>query len=284
MTTGQPRCLSSALAFASRGLPVFPLHAVVKMDGRNQYVCGCGKLDCDSPGKHPLGRVAPNGFKDATTDKAKITHWFNCCPDANLGVATGHVVVVDVDPRNGGDESLQRLELHHGELPQTWRSLTGGGGEHAFFAPPAGSQIGGFDLARGIDLKAAGGYVVAPPSLHLSGRNYCWSVDHHPNTTPLAPLPTWITEHHRQKATVGRSDEEWRELIRSGVCEGERNNAVAAISGHLLRRYVDPFIVLDLLLLWNSRRCQPALPDTEVAEIVRSISGLELARRKAQNG
>lgn len=275
-------CFESALDLACLGLPVFPLHSVVKMDKCDRYICTCGKLDCGSAGKHPLGRVAPNGFKGATTDKAKVSHWFTCYPDANVGLATGSIVVVDVDPRNGGDISLRQLERCHGELPHTWRSITGGGGEHIFFAPPAGSQISCIQLSEGIDLKAGGGYIVAPPSKHVSGRNYCWNVDYHPDTTPLAPLPAWIAELSKRRAGVSWSVQAWRGLIGNGVSEGERNTAIAAVSGHLLRHYVDPKVVLELLLAWNAGSCKPPLPHSEIVTIVDSIARRELARRKAQ--
>jgi Bifunctional DNA primase/polymerase, N-terminal/Primase C terminal 1 (PriCT-1) len=272
--------ITSALALASRGLPVFPLHSVVKMAGRDGYVCTCGRLSCgEHAGKHPLGRVVPHGHRDATTDARIITHWFEAYPHANLGIATGSVVVVDVDPRHGGDEMLRRIELQHRALPHTWRSITGGGGEHIFFAPPASASIACGKLAEGIDIKAAGGYVVAPPSLHLSGRAYAWNVDHHPDTTPLAPMPAWLAELSR-RTSAGRPVEEWRGLVRDGVSEGQRNQTVAKLAGHLLRRYVDPLVVLELVTAWNAVRCQPPLSHSEIVITVDSIARREMARRQ----
>ncbi len=103
------------------------------------------------------------------------------------------VVVLDVDPRNGGDEALAALETRHGPLPATWRVLTGGGGEHVFFRHP-GNPVNNAKgrLGPGLDLKADGGYVVAPPSEHMSGQRYALSIDHHPDEVPLADAPDWL--------------------------------------------------------------------------------------------
>ena len=70
----------------------------------------------------------------------------------------------------------------------------------------------------------------------------------------------------------------WRALVRRGVSEGERNNAIASLTGHLLWHGVDQTVVLELLLSWNRARCQPPLPDDEVAAAVRSVTRTHLRR------
>ena len=72
---------------------------------------------------------------------------------------------------------------------------------------------------------------------------------------------------------------EWRVLIASGVAEGSRDNTVAKVSGHLLRRYIDPHVVLTLLQSWNTTYCTPPLPAEDVERIVNSIAGKEIQRR-----
>jgi Bifunctional DNA primase/polymerase, N-terminal len=103
--------------------------------------------------------------------------------------------VLDVDPRNGGDETLASLEHRHGVLPTTWRFLTGGRGQHIIFRHPGGriKSLAGA-LGSGLDVKADGGLIVAPPSRHISGRRYAISVDHHPDDVPLAGMPQWLRE------------------------------------------------------------------------------------------
>lgn len=281
--------LDAALYLAARGGRVFPLHGVRPgPDGR--LTCTCGKVGCKDAGKHPFGRLAPNGLSNATNREQIIRHWFTAEPLANVGLATGNAVVLDVDPRHGGDASLAALEAEHGALPPTVRALTGGGGEHIFFRPPAGMEIrnsagdsGG--LAPGLDIRGAGGYVVAPPSLHLSGRTYEWSVDHHPDEVTAADMPAWLVALLVQPAAgVGRAPSEWRQLVAEGVENGGRNTAVTRLSGHLLRRYVDPEVTHELLQAWNMARCRPPLDPEEVTKTFASIARKELKRREATNG
>jgi hypothetical protein len=113
--------LDAAHRYAARGLPVFPLWPVLPF--KYGVTCGCGRgTRCESPGKHPLGTLVPNGLKSATTDNKMITDWWAARPNANIGVATGDVVVIDIDPRHGGDAALGRLEEKHGKFPPTWPS------------------------------------------------------------------------------------------------------------------------------------------------------------------
>jgi hypothetical protein len=95
--------------------------------------CTCsGRSDCN-PGKHPL---TPHSFKDATTDPRQIHRWWTDHPHANVAIATGArsgLIVLDLDPRHGGDLTLDELEAQYGKLPDSPVSLTGGGGTHYFF-------------------------------------------------------------------------------------------------------------------------------------------------------
>lgn len=181
------RMLKAALAYAAMGWHVFPVHTPVRGGG-----CSCGGDTCGSIGKHP--RTA-HGVKDATTDPEQIRAWWTEWPTANIGVATGRIsgiVVLDIDPRNGGDESLDALREH---LAETVTGLTGGNGQHLVNGyPPGVDRIKGRPLAPGIDVKADGGYIVVPPSLHASGRHYRWEISSRPDEMKPAPLPEAILE------------------------------------------------------------------------------------------
>jgi len=180
--------LDSALDYANRGWAVLPIHSI---EARG---CTCGEQSCGRPGKHPRIKPGPR-FKDATTEGGVIQSWFRTWPHANVGILTGvrsAVVVLDVDPRNGGEASLAKLVATHGELPATVMSRTGGGGRHYFFSHPGG-YVASRSPGAGLDLQADGGhFVVAPPSIHVSGTPYVWAAGLDPASSPLAPLPPWL--------------------------------------------------------------------------------------------
>ena len=174
--------VASARALAAEGFRVFPCHTALE-DG-----CSCGS-ECASPGKHPR---TPNGCKDATSDAATIEAWWRRWPDANVGVATGGgLVVIDLDGFDA-QSVLEALAAQHDELPETRAVRTGrDGGRHLWFRHrEEGGKLRNSSgrLGKGIDTRGDGGYVLAPPSLHASGRRYSWE---RPDAS-LAVLPSWI--------------------------------------------------------------------------------------------
>ena len=128
-------------------------------------------------------------------------------------------------------------------------------------------------IAPGMDMRGDGGMVVAPPSVHSSGRRYAWVEGRSPDEVPLAPLPRWLHALARPSGRrAGRSLGEWRSLAREGASEGQRNNTAASLAGHLLWHGVDPQVVLELMLAWNRARCRPPLPEDEIVRVVESIT------------
>ncbi len=222
-------------------------------------------------------------FQNRLPTREEVEGWFRRWPDANLGIVTGAIsglVVIDVDPRHGGDDSLSRLEDQHHALPETVEAITGGGGRHLYFAHPGGSIPNKVALAPGIDFRGDGGLVVAPPSRHSSGGRYLWEVSHDPDDLAPAPLPAWLLALVRHDAAQpGHPLGHWRALVRRGVAEGERNNTVASLTGHLLWHEVDPEVVMELMLCWNRVRCRPPLDDKEVARTVESVTRTHLRHR-----
>ena len=159
----------TALAYAARGWLVVPLH------NPKQGVCSCRKKNCSSPGKHPR---TEHGLNDGSRDPKQIARWWDKWPDANLGILTGResgLVVLDVDGMDG-KQSLQALTATHGGLPKTLCVKTGRtgtdgkrAGAHYYFRAPVGvpiqnsAGVHGKGLGKGLDIRADGGYVVAPP-------------------------------------------------------------------------------------------------------------------------
>jgi hypothetical protein len=232
-------------------------------------------------------------MKDASSDPNVIEAWWRDWPLANVGVVTTGMVVLDIDPRHGGDESLAKLIREHGQLPETVEALTGGGGRHLIFAHPGGVIRSRNNLLAGIDVKADGGYIVAPPSNHISGGTYSWRPGHAPDQRPAADMPTWLLQMVTQPrqstppcAPFPPGDELDRLMTGAGqyvakavaASEGSRNNAAFNLAGHLLAfqtdtthlRLTEPQ-VLDLLRTWNHRN-SPPLDEDELAKAVRSAA------------
>jgi len=248
--------IRTALSLAKRNLHVFP---------------------CRPRGKEP---ACERGCLAATTDTHTIRQWWREIPDANIGIATGKasgIFVVDVDGLDA-EAALSMLEKDHGNLPATVEAITPRG-RHLFFRmPDADLRSSASKLAPGCDIRASGGYVLCAPSVHPSGKLYRWSVDTAPT---FAAAPDWllgkITEPERDRAPTLPT--EWRALVAAGVSEGARDCSCARLAGHLLRRFIDPHVVLELIQCWNVTRCRPPLLEFEVTRIVESICSAELRRR-----
>lgn len=221
-------------------------------------------------GKRPL--IAWEPYQHRPPLPSEVARWWARWPEANLGIVTGSVsglIVLDVDPEKGGRASLAALEAEHGRLPATVEVATGGGGRHCYFRHPGGRVACAVGLRPGLDLRGDGGYVVAPPSIHPSGRPY---VTVSAPTAEPAPAPGWLLALLAPaRPRPGHSPLWWRRLLAQGLVEGERNTKLAALAGLLLHHRLEPGTVLELLQGWNRGRCRPPLPAEEVERIVASI-------------
>lgn len=282
MSTSQHQSptLSAALTYRSRGWASFPVHGI--RGGR----CTCGSSSCSSPGKHPW---TASGCRDASKDPAKLAELIMTRPGANVGIATGAIsgiVVIDVDAKSGGPAALAKLEAEHGDLPDTVAAHTGGGGFHLLFAyPDVGRVLNAVGKWPGIDVRGDGGYIVAPPSVHASGKVYRWAGGFGPEDLPTAPLPAWMREQLRvadPKDRTPRSGAEWSLMLRS-VSEGGRNNALTRLAGMLFHHLPPAFAAgtAEILHAVNEARCEPALPAEEVNRIIGSIAAREADRRQS---
>lgn len=159
--------LLEALQYAGRGWPVFAI----------------------SSRKVPF--KGTHGFKDATTDRATLEAMWARHPAAAVALATGDVVVIDVDGL-GGVRQLSELVAAYGPLPPTLQARTPRGGRHLYFIPPPGVRIGSRAQKRGkgedgLDIRGHGGLVLLPPSRGAAGA-YEW-ID---ATVATAVMPEWL--------------------------------------------------------------------------------------------
>ncbi len=248
--------LAAALALADRGWHVFPLN-----------------------GKTPRCK---NGLHDATTDRAAIERWWRLWPNADIGVRTGPesgLLVVDVDPKHGGDDTYAELEREHGSIPDTVVCLTGGDGWHTYFRYPASETVrnSAGRVGQGLDVRGDGGYVVVPPSRHASGRAYAWSVDGHPDDVPLADPPNWLLKRLREPPASANGNGA-APPVADVVPEGKRNPELASLAGTMRRRGMSEPEIAAALRVTNAMRCRPPLPEREVDAIAASIARYEPAR------
>lgn len=180
-----------ALMYIGMGWKVFPVWSAVGEEEERICACPLGE-DCDRPAKHPIGDLVPSGLGDATSERAKVEAWWGRYPNASIGIATGAVsgiTVIDADTGSGkpGLVNITRLFAPHGGMPSTITSVTGGGGLHLIFKYEARLGTGTNVLAEAIDVRNDGGYIIAPPSLHILGQ-YKFREDR----AELLPVPDWL--------------------------------------------------------------------------------------------
>ena len=210
-----------ALRYAADGWAVFPLFEI-DSEGR----CTCGDHGRCTPGKHPR---TPKGFKNATRDPARIEIWWTKWPNANIAIATGTasgIVVLDVDPRNSGDETLRALTAKHGPIVAPVVE-TGGKGKHYYLKYDPARPLPGH-LGPGVEIKSDGGYVVAANSNHASGKAYEWRVETANLDRP--PIPEWVYSESAayKKKRSSRAAQPVEGFGTNGISASPETNRVAS--------------------------------------------------------
>ncbi|MGY1836485.1 bifunctional DNA primase/polymerase [Blastococcus sp. SYSU DS0510] len=202
-------------------------------------------------GKVPAIRGG-HGVLDATTNVDQVIRWWTHeCSGANIGARVPEqLFVLDVDPRNGGGDSLDQLTAAHGRLPNTRTAMSGrgDGGRHLYFRHPGG-RLTSSRLGPGLDIKTSAGYMVMPPSLHpATGQPYRWVNE------PFAAAPGWLVELISAQAPAAP------QKLRS-VAPGQ---ALSALGGSIADRYSASASWADILSP-HGWRCLSADPDADGA-------------------
>lgn len=255
--------LDAALAHARYGFSIFPL---IPND------------------KRPL---IENWQNLATNDEQQVKAWWSTYPDANIGVSTENLLVIDVDPRNGGVETFKSLfETQHligDEFPPTLAASTQSSGTHMFYWLPHGVTVrgGANKLGNGVDIKSHGGYVVGAGS-SIDGRSYSWKRGYEPDKRDFAEAPTWLIarcNEAKQKGdaagkTIVAEDETALQLATDYVrgnapeaIQGGRDNTAFMVAARIYDFGVSRETCQELLTEWNEGYCHPPLEMHELERI-----------------
>ena len=202
-------------------------------------------------------------FTHTRADKDTVDRWFSALSGAGVGMVTGkisNVVVLDVE--NDCPISIDELLRKY---PTQMVSLTGSGGYHLFFQYPQG--VGRISnrvrIFEGADLRADGGFIVLPPTLHACGKRYEWI-----KRGPMGVFPKELLDmNSRPKSQEGDG---WITEALRGVSEGGRNDTCARLAGYFFKKGMERDIVETILLEWNERN-DPPMPAREVRSTVESI-------------
>jgi putative DNA primase/helicase len=240
--------LKYAQFYVERGWRLIPLYGITE-----EGTCECPEgPKCPRPGKHP--RVE-KWQERATTDLQEVRRWLTQWPRTNIGILTGSpsgIVVVDVDRGDPGPSNL----------PPTARVKTRRGYHFYFLCPKGVEEIRTTKLPGGVDIKAEGGYVVAPPSRYPGGQ-YQWVGE-----LELAPFPLELLEQVKRSQRVEVPVEGG--IVR--IPEGCRNDHLTSIAGYLRNRNdIDADDIRAFLQLYNKRHCDPPLEEEEVDRIAAGI-------------
>lgn len=282
----------AALAYAAAGWHVFPLHGM-RLDDAGRLVCTCGVSTCRSPGKHTSSPLATNGYRDATRSEARIKKWWPTDDSPwSIGVRTGNrsrIYVVDVPAGQ---------DLPDG-LPATLMAETGRGGHHLYYRHPGVTPWTNTSnvLGVGVLTRGDGGFVVAPPSLHFSGRPYRWLPE------PIVPLPPEILErlrpHRAPPPTIAdtgtlldavddaiASDDEEPTgdgyALYHGVPD-DPHRALRALADKLCRVDVHHGTVVRVVVEANDVYCSGVLSEADAEAIADAARGAETERRMTTN-
>ena len=283
-----------ALSYLNKGLAVIPVKspAMIKshMD-QKELIRQC---------KIPL--IGWKEFQSRLPTEQEVAEWFDKWPDANIGIITGRIsnlVVFDLD-----SESAVEYAENEGGFPDTVKVKTGKG-HHVYMQYPGFEVRGSVNKELDIDIRADGGYAVAPPSMHGSGHVYewepgysiheidpasCspWTVDYLKNVAESSSKPKQSKENGPKPSDDGHMErtetprDEYAGILKNGAREGMRNHTATKLAGHLFAKGLVESEVWEMLKMWNLTTNSPSLDESELRRIFESIRKLESKNQKKE--
>lgn len=249
--------LPYALQYAQAGFRVFPLSP------------------CD---KMPL--QGSKGLNEATNNLDKIRQWWNTNPFYNIGCATGgDIVVIDIDEgtdnkgdNKSGEDSIMQWQEENGPLPNTLTAISGKGGRHLYYRTThkCSSKTG---VIKNVDIRAEGGYIVLPPSIHPNGNRYTWVDDFNFDKICVANdiVCKLICANHKSPSASAGND--------NIIPQGTRNDTLYRRGCSMQGRGLDDNVIYSRLAEINNRQCKPPIEDNELIKIYNSVMQLPKGRK-----
>jgi hypothetical protein len=282
-----------ALQYLSKGFSVIPLNSPRTIFGRHT------QKEFNDRCKRPTIKGWKE-FQNRHPTPAEINDWWEQWPDANIAIVTGKIsnlVVFDIDKQDATEYAEEE-----GGFPITVKAISGKG-YHVYVQYPDFEVRNSANTDLGLDIRADGGYIVAPPSIHGSGRQYEWAEGYSIHEIDPAPLEQWMQDYLKQQAsssskpvkesppkpseTVNSAskaaiDNTYAEIAKHGAQQGQRNDTAAKYIGHLFGKGNDETVVWEMVQLWNDIKVKPPLDQSELKKTYESIRNSERKKGKKE--
>ena len=215
-------------------------------------------------------------FQEQHPIKAELQQWAEEYPDANIAIVTGkisRIIIVDSDGSQGEYWAVKNLPM----TPLIGRTKKG---RHRVYRHPAeGTVKSRVKVFPEIDIRAEGGYIIAPPSVHESGHQYFWEDDGYLTPEGIDSLPIFPVE-----CFPSESDKKYKppvaDILLKSIPDGIRDDSLTRIAGWFSRRDIHVELLYWILDKYNTEFCKPPLSLRDIDRIAFSIDGMERKKRE----
>jgi replicative DNA helicase len=280
-----------ALSYLKKGYSVIPVKSpqMIRADLATEEIIKQCKV--------PL--IGWKEFQNRRPTEEEVAEWFEMWPEANIGIVTGKIsnlVVFDLD-----SEDAVAYSEKQGGFPETVKALTGKG-YHLYMQHPGFEIRNSVNKDLYIDIRADGGFVVASPSVHGSGRRYEWEEGHSIHEIDPAPCDPWMVDHLQKIAsqskpakkkvpktveavhTVKKSekDNKYTDILKNGATEGNRNDTASRLIGHLFAKGIAEDEIWATVEMWNTSKNNPSLSKDELRRTFESVKKLDAENKESE--
>jgi len=309
--------LEIAISYLKRGISIFPLYSPkmisqkpprsyleeldrrLEENGKAEAPVSEEKIRLDlliEYCKKPL--VSWAKLQKQLPTQEEVDHWFTANPDANIAIVTGKIsnlVVFDLDSKEA-----EEYAEDEGGFPETPKVKTSKG-YHLYLKYPGFEVKNNVNKNLAIDIRADGGYVVAPPSIHGSGRRYSWEPGYSLSEIDPAPCTPWMVDYLKDLAAPkeksaqkdsmvkdNKGPEEtiaaktYIEIIQKGCLLGERDDTATKLIGHWFECGMEEKEIWELARVWNEKRNTPPLSESELKKTFESVKKMDSRNKECK--